>query len=172
MHHCHHKRDKKYQKDLSADSSFHLSAAHTYFLHDLEPSLIFVALWDLFVVNDHRRSHKEQCSQKDSNKQDRSIIYIIRFVLTLADTTDHDGILWKATASAVIFQCLINSLAIPDLFLPAATDIYTQMNCEIFSSLVGIKTFIHLCPKPVNILEIGIRHNNCRHIGYQIGHRT
>ena len=37
-------QDKKYQKDLSADSSFHLSAAHTYFLHDLEPSLIFVAL--------------------------------------------------------------------------------------------------------------------------------
>ena len=172
MHHRHHKRDKKYQKDLSADGTFYLSAAHAHFLHNLEPSLIFVAFGDLFIINDHRRSHKEQCSQKDSNKQDTSIIHIISFILTLADTTDHDGILRKTITVAVIFQCLINSLAIPDLFLTAATDIYTKMNCEIFSRLVGIKSFVHLCPEPVNILKVRIRYNNCRHIGNQIGHRT
>ena len=37
-------QDKKYQKDLSADGTFYLSAAHAHFLHDLEPSLILVAL--------------------------------------------------------------------------------------------------------------------------------
>ncbi len=63
MHHCRCQRQEEYGKHLGINAPSDIFLSHSYLLHDLKSGLVFIALGNLFIIDDQDCRKKEYDTQ-------------------------------------------------------------------------------------------------------------